>query len=99
MQTCPAGRHPESAGRLPVRTVARLRRSVHLYLMNLDVAPSELEEAWPPLRLDEWRDTRDTLQLYSQVVGKLKLKLSPPLNHWWHVALYVTPRGLSTGPI
>jgi hypothetical protein len=46
-----------------------------------------------------WRDTRDTLHLWTQVVGKLRLALTPWLNHSWHVALYVTARGLTTSPI
>ncbi len=54
---------------------------------------------WPPLPLSEWQDTYRTLHLWTQVVGKIRLALSPPLNHWWHVALYVNTRGLTTGPI
>src|SRR5258708_387901 len=56
-------------------------------------------EAWPALPLDAWRDTRDTLHMWTQVIGKIRLKLAPPLNHWWHVALYLTSRGLTTTPI
>jgi hypothetical protein len=47
----------------------------------------------------QWRDTCETLQLFTQIVGKIRLKRSPWLNHSWHVALYVTARGLSTSPI
>lgn len=54
---------------------------------------------WPSLPLDAWRQTRDTLHLYLQIVGKVRLALSPPVNHWWHVTLYVSPRGLSTHAI
>jgi hypothetical protein len=53
----------------------------------------------PPLPLGEWEATKQTLHRYCQVLGKLRLELSPPRNHWWHVTLYVTPRGLTTGPI
>jgi hypothetical protein len=53
----------------------------------------------PPLPLGEWEDTKQTLHRYCQVLGKLRLELSPHRNHWWHVTLYVTPRGLTTGPI
>jgi hypothetical protein len=49
--------------------------------------------------LAAWRDTRDTLHLWSQVVGKVRLALTPWLNHSWHVALYVTARGLTTSPM
>lgn len=51
---------------------------------------------WPPLPVAEWEDTRDTLHLWSQIVGKVRLALAAPVNHWWHVTLYVTPRGLTT---
>jgi Family of unknown function (DUF5996) len=53
----------------------------------------------PELRTDDWRDTRDTLHLWTQVVGKIRMALTPPVNHWWHVTLYLSARGLSTGPI
>jgi hypothetical protein len=52
--------------------------------------------AWPPLPLAEWEDTRATLHMWTQIVGKTRLALAPMENHWWQVALYVTPRGLTT---
>lgn len=55
--------------------------------------------AWPPIPLADWRDTCTTLHLWSQVVGKIRLALAPPLNHWWHVTFYVTARGLTTSPM
>lgn len=58
---------------------------------------SEME--LPPLPLEEWESTKETLHRYAQVVGKIRMELAPPRNHWWHVTLYVTPRGLTTGPI
>jgi hypothetical protein len=54
---------------------------------------------WPPLPLNEWQDTYRTLHLWTQIVGKIRMTLSPPLNHWWHVSLYVNARGLTTGPV
>jgi hypothetical protein len=51
---------------------------------------------WPALPLSEWQDTRDTLQLWTQVVGKIRLALAPMENHWWQVPLYVSARGLTT---
>ena len=54
---------------------------------------------WPELRYEEWRQTRDTLHMYTQVVGKLRLALSPFEPHWAHVPLYVTARGLTTSPL
>jgi Family of unknown function (DUF5996) len=54
---------------------------------------------WPELPFAAWRDSAVTLQLWTQIVGKIRLSRTPWLNHSWHVALYVTPRGLSTSPI
>jgi hypothetical protein len=54
---------------------------------------------WPPLPYENWRDTRDTLHLYLQIVGKVKLALAPFLNQWWQVAYVLTARGLTTGRI
>ena len=56
-------------------------------------------EAWPPLPLAEWSATRDTLHMWTQIVGKVRLALSPLTNHWWEVPLYVSARGLTTSPI
>src|ERR671916_732990 len=55
--------------------------------------------AWPDLPYPSWRDTAATLQLWTQIVGKIRLALTPWLNHGWQVPLYVTARGLSTSPI
>ncbi|MGI4875902.1 MAG: DUF5996 family protein, partial [Janthinobacterium lividum] len=54
---------------------------------------------WPTLDWTAWRETALHLQLMTQIAGKVRLALSPWLNHSWHVALYVTPRGLTTSPI
>jgi hypothetical protein len=54
---------------------------------------------WPSLPLEQWRATRDTLHMWLQMVGKTRLALAPRQNHWWHVALYLTSRGLTTTPI
>ncbi len=54
---------------------------------------------WPSLALDEWADTYTTLHLWTQIVGKTRLALSPRENHWWHVTLNLTARGLATPPI
>jgi hypothetical protein len=53
--------------------------------------------AWPELPYEGWRDTYETLHLWTQIVGKVRLACSPWLNHSWHTALYVTARGLTTG--
>jgi hypothetical protein len=52
-----------------------------------------------PLPLAAWEDSKRTLHLYTQIIGKVRLALHPKLNQWWHVTLYVSPRGLTTGPI
>jgi Family of unknown function (DUF5996) len=54
---------------------------------------------WPALPLAEWRDTCATLHMWTQIVGKIRLALTPLVNHWWEVHLYVTARGLTTSPI
>lgn len=57
------------------------------------------QERWPALPYEEWKDTCQTLHLWTQIVGKVRLELSPPVNHWWQVPLYVSARGLTTSPI
>ena len=56
-------------------------------------------ESWPALPLEAWQDTRDTLHMWTQIVGKVRLALSPLINHWWEVPLYVNARGLTTSAI
>jgi hypothetical protein len=51
---------------------------------------------WPELTLSVWEDTRDTVHLWTQVVGKVRLALEPMVNHWWQIPLYVSTRGLTT---
>jgi len=53
--------------------------------------------SWPVLHFDQYKDTLQTVHLWTQIVGKIRLRQMPWLNHSWHVALYVTPRGLTTG--
>src|SRR6476661_10805681 len=60
---------------------------------------SSAAEAWPALPLAEWRDTLDTLHMWTQIVGKVKLGLTPFLNEWWNVGFFVSARGLRTGTI
>src|ERR1700690_151645 len=54
---------------------------------------------WPELPTAAWRETYETLHLWTQIVGKVRLVQTPWLNHSWHVALYVTAKGLATSPI
>jgi hypothetical protein len=58
-----------------------------------------LKSPWPELPTAGWRETYETLHLWTQIIGKIRLARSPWLNHSWHVALYVTARGLTTSPI
>ncbi|MGA2022043.1 MAG: DUF5996 family protein [Candidatus Sulfotelmatobacter sp.] len=57
------------------------------------------QNPWPELPLAVWQDTYDTLHMWTQIVGKVRLALSPRVNHWWEVALYVNARGLTTSAI
>jgi len=56
-------------------------------------------EAWPAQPYDEWEPTKQTLHRYTQIVGKVRMELVPFRNHWWHVTLRPTARGLTTGPM
>ncbi len=56
-------------------------------------------EIWPALPFAEWKDTAKTLHMWTQVVGKIRLALTPWMNHSWHVTLYLTSRGLTTSPM
>lgn len=56
-------------------------------------------ETWPALRVDDWIETRETLHMWTQIIGKVRMAHAPLLNHWWQVTLYVTPRGLSTSSV
>jgi hypothetical protein len=66
---------------------------------HLQSEPADAGELWPALPLAAWQDTYATLHLWTQIVGKVRLALSPLLNHWWATTLYVTPRGLTTTSI
>ncbi len=65
---------------------------------NLESRP-ESNLVFPPLPIYEWEDTKNTLHLFFQIVGKIRLSLFPKTNHWWHVTLYLSPRGITTRPI
>ena len=55
--------------------------------------------SWPVLPLGEWADTQATLHRWLQIVGKVRMVRTPPVNHSWHATLYVSPRGLTTSAI
>jgi hypothetical protein len=56
-------------------------------------------DLWPDLAYEEWKDTLATLHMWTQIVGKIRMALTPAVNHWWHVPLYVCARGLTTSAI
>jgi len=60
---------------------------------------SDSPECWPVLRLADWKDTYATLHMWTQIIGKIRLELTPRVNHWWNVPLYVSPHGLTTSLI
>src|SRR3979409_748348 len=64
-----------------------------------DASLSAPQDSWPELPLPAWRETYATLHLWTQIIGKIRLARAPWLNHSWHVALYVTARGLTTSPL
>jgi hypothetical protein len=65
----------------------------------MNTTATSVIETFPPMPLDEWRPTKNTLHLYLQIVGKIRLTMHPRINHWWHVPLYVSPLGLTTRAI
>src|SRR5260370_493965 len=60
---------------------------------------SDAPECWPELPLESWKDTLATLHMWMQIVGKVRMALTPRTNHWWNVTLYVNSRGLTTSAI
>ncbi|HSN71716.1 MAG TPA: DUF5996 family protein, partial [Steroidobacteraceae bacterium] len=56
-------------------------------------------ERWPELPYEPWKHTLATLHMWTQIVGKIRMVQTPWINHSWHVTLYVSPRGLTTGPV
>ena len=61
--------------------------------MNPDNNPSD-NDAWPALAYADWQDTCNTLHLWTQIVGKVRIALTPLVNHWWNATFFVTARGL-----
>src|SRR6516164_6030658 len=90
--------------KLPRCQGPRSRRRGNAGERNLLVADttqgdSVMKQHWPPLRLDDWTASRQTLHMWLQIVGKVRLIQAPLINHWWQVTFYVSPRGLSTSAI
>ncbi|MGB6383676.1 MAG: DUF5996 family protein [Terriglobales bacterium] len=65
----------------------------------MNTTMNTVEHDWPALPLEEWEATYRTLHMWTQIVGKIRLTLTPLVNHFWNVALYVNTRGLTTSPI
>jgi hypothetical protein len=65
----------------------------------MNISARERSEFWPALPYSDWAATASTLHMWTQIVGKIRLSLTPWINHSWHVTLYVTSRGLTTSPI
>lgn len=66
---------------------------------NRNIVSTGRDNIWPALPLEAWQDTYATLRRWSQIIGKIRMTLSPMMNHWWQVTLYVTSRGLTTSPM
>jgi hypothetical protein len=71
------------------------RAEVRVSLVNAQTAALE-DGLWPALPLAAWSETYATLHMWTQIAGKIRLRLCPPANHWWQVTLHVTARGLTT---
>ena len=63
------------------------------------MSTARISDPWPPLPLELWKPTYHNLHMWTQIVGKVRLELTPKTNHWWNVPLYVNARGLTTSPI
>ncbi|MEM8784526.1 MAG: DUF5996 family protein [Pseudomonadota bacterium] len=68
-------------------------------MVSQPIAAAKAAFEFPAMPYEDWKDSKETLHLFCQIVGKVRLKLHPKLNHWWHVTLYPSSRGFSTGKI
>src|SRR6185436_12782133 len=84
--------------RPPDGEVAERHFAAAMFLQH-DGSIMRVMSTWPALPLEDWIDTKNTLHRWTQVVGKIRLALTPLVNHWWNVPLYVTARGLTTSEI
>ncbi len=64
-----------------------------------NLSETDREQFWPALPFTDWQATAETLHMWTQIIGKIRLALTPWINHSWHVTLYLTPRGLTTSAI
>jgi hypothetical protein len=70
-----------------------------IYSLDGEMKKTNDDQLWPELPLAEWKDTYDTLHLWTQIIGRIRLELSPFINHWWNTTFYVTARGITTSSI
>src|SRR5688572_3276603 len=81
----------------PEKAVCVLRRATAM--AGRAHTPGMAASDWPGLALADWDDSKQTLHRYAQIVGKVRMALTPPQNHWWHVTLIPGTVGLQTGPM
>lgn len=76
-------------------------RSLISWFRRKDTGMKSLDQggSLPPLPFESWKETKETLHLFTQIVGKVRLAMHPAMNHWWHAPFYVSPRGLTTASI
>src|SRR5215813_13133655 len=80
-------------------TMCREHVGLSCSVRNVMQANRRTTDPWPSLLVEDWAPTRDTLHMWTQIVGKVRLEHMPLINHWWQVTLYVSARGLTTGSI
>ncbi|KUH85865.1 MULTISPECIES: DUF5996 family protein [unclassified Mycobacterium] len=68
-------------------------------MAGIATTKSASSNGWPQLRVDDWSASRETLHMWTQIVGKIRLAHAPMINHWWQTTLYVSPRGLTTSAV
>lgn len=91
--TTPSPNGPPSSLFVPESSIPKRRAGEGV------TAADDKADQWPALPLQQWKDTCATLHMWTQIVGKIRLALTPLVNHWWNVPLYVDARGLTTSPI
>jgi|SRR6185312_2038300 len=82
-----------------MKSGAKLAETIRRRRYLMASVASRDEKRWPALPLEQWKDTYATLHMWTQIIGKIRLGLTPLINHWWNVPLYVNARGLTTSAI
>src|SRR5579859_6560127 len=81
------------------KTRAPTKLPERLMIESINNTLLDSPECWSSLPLEAWKETYATLHMWTQIVGKVRLALTPLINHWWNVPLYVNARGLTTSAI